>query len=567
MKKKYNNGISLIALVVTIIILLILASISIATLTGDNGIISQAEESKELQEKIEIIESIKLKILAKEMYSKGGITQEKIEDILSNYGEIIKNDDGTIKSLKPENTDYEIAFKDLYDGTLPEPPEPEPSMAATPEKSDQSSFTRMYGVVEIEFLEGTSYTRTETPNAPILGNNMKKVYWEDNGTERVEGKEGFDETKWYNYIDQSVDTSTTNTSKWANAVTVDNNGNITGYFVWIPRYAYRIVYFDTSSHEDEYRSTGTTDGLVGYSDARGFVHPDGKTPSNMDTPATSIAVGRNKLRPHPAFENGSNSGYTQGEWNEALEGLWIAKYESSGTTTNLRSLPGVKALTSVNIGDMYTSALNFSATNKSHMLKNSEWGAMVYLADSKYGKNGNRIIANSLGLYSAGGNGATVKKLPSLSTTGNYYGIYDTGGASAENVSGYLPDCSTSYGNSFASNNPQSANATNDKTTSTEYATVYNLVSTSATGAQNYNANINKKFGDAIIEISNTSKGNASWGSADFSFGASVINTNKEPFFKRGGRYDDSNCGTFGCYGNNGAASSYSGFRLCLSIK
>ena len=40
------NGITLIALVITIIVLLILAGVTIATLTGDNGIIGKARRSK-----------------------------------------------------------------------------------------------------------------------------------------------------------------------------------------------------------------------------------------------------------------------------------------------------------------------------------------------------------------------------------------------------------------------------------------------------------------------------------------------------------------------------------------
>ena len=46
MKKKKQNGITLIALVITIIVLLILAGISIATLTGENGILSKANDAK-----------------------------------------------------------------------------------------------------------------------------------------------------------------------------------------------------------------------------------------------------------------------------------------------------------------------------------------------------------------------------------------------------------------------------------------------------------------------------------------------------------------------------------------
>ena len=45
---KINNlGITLIALVITIIVLLILAGVSIAMLTGENGILTQAQRAKE----------------------------------------------------------------------------------------------------------------------------------------------------------------------------------------------------------------------------------------------------------------------------------------------------------------------------------------------------------------------------------------------------------------------------------------------------------------------------------------------------------------------------------------
>ena len=44
--KELNKGITLIALVITIIVLLILAGVSIAALTGDNGILTRASDAK-----------------------------------------------------------------------------------------------------------------------------------------------------------------------------------------------------------------------------------------------------------------------------------------------------------------------------------------------------------------------------------------------------------------------------------------------------------------------------------------------------------------------------------------
>ena len=46
MKKNNQYGITLIALVITIIVLLILSAVTIATLTGDNGLLTRANESK-----------------------------------------------------------------------------------------------------------------------------------------------------------------------------------------------------------------------------------------------------------------------------------------------------------------------------------------------------------------------------------------------------------------------------------------------------------------------------------------------------------------------------------------
>ena len=46
MKRTKQNGITLIALVITIIVLLILAAVSIATLTGENGILTRANDAK-----------------------------------------------------------------------------------------------------------------------------------------------------------------------------------------------------------------------------------------------------------------------------------------------------------------------------------------------------------------------------------------------------------------------------------------------------------------------------------------------------------------------------------------
>lgn len=61
--KNNFRGITLIALVITIIVLLILAGVSIAMLTGQNGILSQASKAAEETEVASAIEQAKIDVL------------------------------------------------------------------------------------------------------------------------------------------------------------------------------------------------------------------------------------------------------------------------------------------------------------------------------------------------------------------------------------------------------------------------------------------------------------------------------------------------------------------------
>ena len=61
---KQKNGITLIALVITIIVLLILAGVSIAMLTGQNGILTQAQNASTQTEIAEAKEKAQMDIMA-----------------------------------------------------------------------------------------------------------------------------------------------------------------------------------------------------------------------------------------------------------------------------------------------------------------------------------------------------------------------------------------------------------------------------------------------------------------------------------------------------------------------
>ena len=121
MKIRKERGITLIALVVTIIVLLILAGISIGAITGDNGIINQAQTAKEETEKGNVIEKAQKDILAITASGRSDITQQELHDILEKYFESVPDDVSTddILTTKEEyGGKYEIAVSEIYDGEI-----------------------------------------------------------------------------------------------------------------------------------------------------------------------------------------------------------------------------------------------------------------------------------------------------------------------------------------------------------------------------------------------------------------------------------------------------------------
>ena len=170
--KERENGITLIALIVTIIVLLILAGISIAMLTGENGILTQANNAKTQTEIADEEEAVKMAaIYAK---AEGEISKTNLDKELNNRpgsGNYTSQevDEGIAIKFKDSGRTYLVDSKGNvteYELRLPE---------ATPEDSTVSSFTMKYGVIEVEFLNGTEYTVISTPNTPILQGGMEAV--------------------------------------------------------------------------------------------------------------------------------------------------------------------------------------------------------------------------------------------------------------------------------------------------------------------------------------------------------------------------------------------------------
>ena len=379
------------------------------------------------------------------------------------------------------------------------------------------------------YLNIETYNEQKGVNAPQLKDNMELVKY-DEGTKQWVTDETNSE---YSYEEQSGATENVGTSHWANArVTIDD---VDSYFVWIPRFAYKIDSTNKTIDVKFIKNTGNV-----AADGTPCKYADDST---LNT-ATDYII-------HPAFTTNADLG---GGWDTELSGIWVGKYESArsnsngtaqGTSDKIKSQPNVTSCRDISIGDMYNISLNYSQDLKSHMLKNSEWGAVAYLTHSKYGRNGTEVTINNNSNYLTGNAGDSISAAASAttnayntekgvlaSTTGNVYGIYDLAGGANEYVASYYKDGDFS-----------NANSSFVTKISDEYSTVY----AQAVESSGY------KYGDATKE---TNK----WGSDTANF---ILSTH--PFFVRGGSNDvTSSAGIFYFYFGTGGRGEHIGFRISL---
>ena len=189
---------------------------------------------------------------------------------------------------------------------------PTPTTASVP--NGNVTFSTDYGRIEVIWLSGTGKTVSSTPNAPVLA-GMTPVSWTLNGDAWEE-----DETpssSYYDYVaGEGFDENTS--SRWANAK--DSNHS---YFVWIPRYAYRITYYE---NQDSNEPTGFYDGWGQWRAS------DGSLRCALDSGIETVEYDGKKYIVHPAF-CGTSVGYDNGSWSENITGFWISKYPMSYTNS------------------------------------------------------------------------------------------------------------------------------------------------------------------------------------------------------------------------------------------
>ena len=380
---------------------------------------------------------------------------------------------------------------------------------------------------------------------------------------------------WFDYREQ----------RWANVQT-DN-----GYFVFVPRFAYKI----TSGYHTSQDIAGDI--------AIVFLNKDNTLKTKKDSAGNKVSqsdlitsdqvnsaeanIGLNattKYIIHPAFT-------TLDTDENNVDGIWIAKYEmsmektSDGGTTwvdnpltlesdsdilinndstkRMVSKPGVTSWTNITVKNIFTNCFYMDRTVDSHMTKNTEWGAAAYLSVSNYGKGStNEPEQNASSNYITGcGLDGTIST-GAASTTGNMYGIFDMAGGSYEYVAGYLNDtCAQVNGDVYA--DIESLVLAENR-----YKDVYEIRTFDDGSTSNAYADVyieNKlKVGDALWEISSNTAEPA-WFEDEFYY-VGMSYGGHYPVFDRGGNVEikDNTRGIFYTGRNHGSKLKTVGFRTTI---
>ena len=437
------------------------------------------------------------------------------------------------------------------------------------------TFSTNYGKIDVIWLDTDNNVISE-PNAPILddgSNKMTPVVYDETAQNFVTAT-STSKGVWYDYNGEEDGESVVQGNKWANATTA--NGS---YFVWIPRYAYRITYYDS---ETSTTPTGFYDGFGQWKASTGEIRLE------LDSGIETVQYGKEKYIVHPAFCDNTSNNFDNGGWDKDIKGFWCAKYEASqGKESTIKFIPNVSPWRSQRIGTEYaigiqaTYGYTISKANSngirsfmcSHLTKRSEWGAVAYLAHSKYGRNGKRIRVNA-SAYTTGkgehlGEYNTVEGVKS-STTGNVYGIYDMSGGTDEHVASFASKDDNGYFSEYGWDTIGNIAGIKNTVTSTKYATKYDNETTSSNG--NSIIYTVGKIGDATKEVNTggkDTKDTTTFYSNWFMAFPSIVNA-YNPFVTMGGSsYDSkSRVGTFHANpdkGYDGDGYSYISFRTVLT--
>lgn len=197
-----------------------------------------------------------------------------------------------------------------------------------------------------------------------------------------------------------------------------NNEDVNSYFVWIPRFKYKLWNATGENNIDTYNAYQIGIDIVFEKDneSSGVIYCENLECYSDELKITKITQNDNgKYYTHPAFKN----------LDEELSGIWVSKYEVSNNNQTIESKPNNEVWTNNYLSSFYQSIKKIG--NNYSMIKNTEWGAITYLSHSKYGvcQNNNCQAITPNTTYISGNNLYDT-------TTGNIYGVYDMAGSATE---------------------------------------------------------------------------------------------------------------------------------------
>jgi len=382
------------------------------------------------------------------------------------------------------------------------------------------------------------------PAEPVIKGDLIPVTIANDGTV----KKADTTTEWYNYDNK----------QWANAVILMDKmqsynvgdtiseSNIESYFVWIPRYKYKIF--------DEGNYTGATELQEGKEQLIEIVFEDKNA-----TLSTGSKVG--EWLTHPAFTSFDVNGIWVGKFELGYKGATLSGEAQNNeiNPTKIIIKPNVYSWTRNTVKNYFESMYHYNRNLDSHMIKNMEWGATAFLSHSKYGI-GKEIVKNNYFGFMTGCGSATMTEGQNYSnmcdgyitvnglqasTTGNVTGIYDMSGGAYEYVAGYRMN---TYGSS-------GFDANSIAKYSSKYFDVYSESSNTAT----YQYRI---LGDATGEMGPFANNKGSW----YEDSSLFVNPTF-PWFYRGGYYrDDAGVGIFSFNRTSGDAYGSFSTRLVLAV-
>ena len=408
-----------------------------------------------------------------------------------------------------------------------------------------------------------------------------------------------DETeKWYSYSEQ----------QWANAVILRDGvedpgankpideGDIESYFVWIPKFQYKIFdmgeYNEIETVEDKNNKAIEIkfglDNTVNDNSSEEYLQCETPMQENkiQGISGHDENCNINYWMTHPAFLSFNTNGLWVGKFETGYDGA-TADNEAQVNNIEVDKIvikPNVFSWGNISVGKIFKIGLNYQRTLDSHAMKNTEWGAVAYLTQSNYGRCKNNsceeiMINNSRNamtgfaakspatvgydLYLDGTftspNVDTVKAFAyprsiAASTTGNVTGIFDMNGGLWEYVMG---NANGEAGLSELSKNIELIS---------RYAKYFDVYD-----SNDFNEFNKRILGDATGEmgpfgIKNYNGNNNKINSYYEDWGQNFATSN-EPWFIRGGHYfHGTHAGIFAFQVGTGENKLAGGFRLVLAF-